>query len=448
MTTPTAASPTVDWVHEVALDAYAYLYPLVTMELTRRQATNVVEPSGFHAPMNRFAHVRAFPDAGFREVVRPNFDTLYSAAWLDLADEPIVVSTGADTDGRYYELPMYDMWTDAFAVPGQRTSGTGRGAWAVVAPGWVGEIPEGVGRIDAPTSVIWIIGRTQTNGPADYPAVHAFQDQLALTPLSAWGGGPVEPPSGTVDPSVDTATEPLKQADSLTAEAFFDLGLDLLAAYGPHLTDGPMVMRMERAGLAPGARFGDLDPAVKAALADVPNEARQKMAAALPKLANVVNGWQMNVETMGVYGNSYMKRAIVTKVGLGANAAEDAVYPLALADADGNPFDGANDYVLRFEADQMPPVQAFWSLTMYDGDGFQIPNPIDRFAIGDRDALQFGADGSLELLLSATSPGADRESNWLPTQAGPLGLTMRLYSPKSSVLDGTWSPPAVRVVAS
>jgi hypothetical protein len=434
--------PTVAWIHDVAVDAYVYLYPLVSMELTRQQMTNTERASGSHAPTNQFAHLRAFPAGDFREVVRPNFDTLYSSAWLDLRDEPIVVSAGEDTDGRYYELPMYDMWTDAFAVPGQRTSGTGPGAWAVTGPGWQGNLPDGVARIDAPTPGVWIIGRTQTNGPADYPAVHAFQDTLTLTPLSAWGSTAPEV-LGSVDPGVDMATPPLQQANSMDAATYFDLGLRLLAEQGPHLTDGPLLMRMERAGLGAGATFGDLPTSTQEALSDVPSAALASMTAMLPRLANVVNGWQMNIDTMGVYGNFYVKRAIVAMVGLGANAAEDAVYPLAMADADGDAFDGATDYVLRFAADELPPVDAFWSLTMYDGEGFQIPNALDRFAIGDRDALQFGPDCSLELYLQHSSPGAERESNWLPSAPGPLGLTLRLYAPQRPVLDGTWNPPPV-----
>ncbi len=434
--------PTDAWIHDVAVDAYVYLYPLVSMELTRQQMTNTERAGGSHAPTNQFAHLRAFPAGDFREVVRPNFDTLYSSAWLDLRAEPIIVSAGEDADGRYYELPMYDMWSDAFSVPGQRTSGTGPGAWAVTGPGWQGTLPDGVARIDAPTPGVWIIGRTQTNGPADYPAVHAFQDSLTLTPLSAWGSTAPEV-LGSVDPRVDMATPPLQQANSMDAATYFDLGLRLLAEQGPHLTDGPLLMRMERAGLGAGATFGELAPGTQESLSDVPSVALASMTAMLPRLANVVNGWQMNIDTMGVYGNFYVKRAIVAMVGLGANAAEDAVYPLAMADADGDAFDGATDYVLRFAADELPPVDAFWSLTMYDGEGFQIPNALDRFAIGDRDALQFGPDGSLELYLQHSSPGAERESNWLPSAPGPLGLTLRLYAPQRPVLDGTWNPPPV-----
>lgn len=179
------------------------------------------------------------------------------------------------------------------------------------------------------------------------------------------------------------------------------------------------------------------------ALDDVPAAALQAMRQAFPRMAKVVNGWQMNIDTIGVYGNFYLKRAVVTMVGLGANSAEDAVYPILMADADGNPLTGDNDYVIHFGKDELPPVDAFWSVTMYDAKGFQAANSLDRFAIGDRDPLQYNADGSLDLYLQHQSPGTGREANWLPAPKGPLGITMRLYSPKSSVLTGTWAPPAV-----
>jgi hypothetical protein len=396
--------------------------------------------------MNAFAHVRSFPTADFRDVVRPNFDTLYSAAWLDLRPEPIVVAAGDDADGRYYELPMYDMWSDCFAAPGQRTSGTGAGAWAIVPPGWTGRLPDGVGRIDAPTPVIWIIGRTQTNGPDDYPAVHAFQDRLGLTPLSDWGRtSPAV--RGSIDPGIDMATEPLSQVNGMDAATYFDLALELLADHGPHLTDGPLLMQIRRLGLEPGTTFTSLEPNTQKILGEVPAAALEAMGKAFPRIARVVNGWQMNTDTMGVYGNFYVKRAIVAMVGLGANSPEDAVYPVLMTDADGKPLTGAHDYVIHFAADALPPVHAFWSVTMYDAEGFQVANALDRFAIGDRDPLQFNGDGSLDLYLQQRSPGPDKERNWLPSAPGPLGVTMRLYAPKPAVLDGTWNPPAVSVKA-
>jgi hypothetical protein len=174
------------------------------------------------------------------------------------------------------------------------------------------------------------------------------------------------------------------------------------------------------------------------------NAALQDMMGALSKLATGINGWTMLADTMGVYGDAYFRRAVVAMVGLGANQPEDAVYPVLTADADGNPMTGDHDYVIHFDADNLPPVAAFWSVTMYDADGFQVANELNRFAIGDRDQLRFNADGSLDLYLQHTNPGPERQSNWLPAPRGPLGVTMRLYAPKREVLAGTWTPPLVR----
>ena len=248
------------------------------------------------------------------------------------------------------------------------------------------------------------------------------------------------------DNGPDAKLPPLARISSMAVGEYFDRALTLLELHPPHLTDWSLLARMARIGLVPGSSFADLDPLVRSALATVATDAQASLTKALPGLANVVNGWQMNIDTMGVYGNFYVKRAIVTMIGLGANAAEDAIYPVLQADADGQPIRGDSDYVLHFDADQLPPVHAFWSVTMYDGRGFQVANPINRFAIGDRDELTYNPDGSLDLFLQHGSPGPDRESNWLPSPSGRVGITMRLYAPKPAVLDGTWAPPAVRKV--
>ena len=433
--------------YEIGVEAYIYLYPLVTMDVTRRQMTNIEagKRPGF-GPMNTFSHMRAFPPADLKVVVRPNFDTLYSSGWLDLTSEPMIISA-PDTGGRYYLLPMLDMWTDAFAVPGKRTSGTQPGRFAVVPPGWQGELPAGVRRIDAPTPYVWIIGRTQTNGPKDYEAVHQVQDGYTVTPLSRWGKEP-QPVTVKLDPTVDMTTPTLEQVNKMPAGAYFTYAAELMKLHPPHLTDWSILARMQRIGLEPGKGFDIeiLDPAVKQALERAPSDGLQSMQAKAPTLARVVNGWQMNTDTMGVYGDYYLKRAIVAMVGLAANQPEDAIYPLAFADADGKPLNGDNNYVLHFDKQELPPVEAFWSVTMYDQDGFQAANPLNRFAIGDRDALQYNADGSLDLYLQHDSPGPERESNWLPAPRGPLGVTMRLYAPKTEALDGRWVPPALQRV--
>jgi hypothetical protein len=289
---------------------------------------------------------------------------------------------------------------------------------------------------------VWIIGRTQTNGAKDYPAVHKIQDGFKVVPLSQWGRAPT-PVTVRIDPSIDMKTPPKTQVDTMPADKFFAYGAELMKTNPPHVTDWSTLARLKRIGIEPG-RF-DTGKADQAALARGAKGGLKLMRDKLPTLARVANGWQMNTDTMGVYGDYYLKRAIVAMVGLGANQPEDAIYPLAVSDGEGRPVTAENRYVLSFKKDELPPADAFWSLTMYDAEGFQVANPINRFAIGDRDALKFNSDGSLDLYIQHENPGAERESNWLPApKSGPIGLTMRLYAPQQAALDGRWNPPPLR----
>ena len=441
---PTAQAISEDEAHSIGVDAYLYFYSLVTMDVTRKQLTNQEPtPGGIGGPMNSFANVGAFPPADMRVVVRPNFDTLYSSGWLDLTKEPVVVSA-PDTGGRYYLLPMLDMWTDVFASPGWRTTGTEAGNFLVTLPGWSGTVPDGMTRIDAPTPYVWIIGRTRTDGPADYDAVHKVQADYKITPLSQWGKEPV-PPEVKIDPSIDMKTPPKIQVDTMPAGKFFAYAAELLKLHPPHITDEPIIAQLERIGFEVGKSF-DLDkadPAVKNAFESAPADAQKLMTWKMPTLARVANGWSMNTDTMGVYGNYYLKRALVSQLGLGANLPEDAIYPLNLADSDGKPLDGGSNYTIHFDKEQIPPVQAFWSITLYDPQGFQVANPLNRFAVSSWMPFKYNADGSLDLYFQNESPGADKDANWLPAPKGPYNLTMRLYAPKSDALTGKWNPPPV-----
>jgi hypothetical protein len=274
------------------------------------------------------------------------------------------------------------------------------------------------------------------------------QDGFTATPLSEWGKA-YQPPAFTPDPSVDMKTDPMKQVNGMSAAAYFAYAAELMKVNPPHIADWSILARMRRIGLNVGESFDakSLPPDVRQALEGVPAEGLRQIEAKIPTLARVVNGWSMSTDTMGAYGDYYLKRACVALVGLGANQPQDAIYPLNVADADGKPLDGANAYVLHFAKEELPPVGAFWSVTMYDAEGFQAANSIDRFAIGDRDPLRYNADGSLELYLQHDSPGADKEANWLPAPLGPLGVTMRLYAPKAPALDGRWNPPAIKRVS-
>ncbi|NQV26359.1 MAG: DUF1254 domain-containing protein, partial [Rhodopirellula sp.] len=308
----------------IAVDAYAYFYPIVTMDITRKQSTNIEAGKEFaKGPMNMFVSVPEYPPADLKVVVRVNFDTLYSVAWLDLTQEPMVVSA-PDTDRRYYLLPMLDMWTDAFASPGSRTTGTEAGNFLVTPPGWTGTVPKGFSHIAAPTPYVWIIGRTKTDGAADYPAVHKIQAGYKVTPLSGWGKRPV-PVTVKIDPTVDMKTPPKTQVDAMPADKYFAYAAELMKLHPPHVTDQPIIAQMKRVGIEPGRSFdiSKVEAVVRTALEAAPAEAQKLMAWKLPTIARVANGWSMNTDTMGVYGNYYLKRAIVTQLGLGAHLPED-----------------------------------------------------------------------------------------------------------------------------
>jgi hypothetical protein len=441
------AAITAEEAHAIGVDAYLYFYPIVTMDVTRKQLTNQeAGPGSLGGPMNRFANIPAFPTADMRSVVRPNFDTLYSSGWLDLTKEPLVVSA-PDTGGRYYLLPMLDMWTDVFASPGWRTTGTEAANFLVTPPDWSGAVPDGFTQIKAPTPYVWIIGRTKTDGPTDYDAVHKIQAGYKITPLSQWGKE-AAPPKAKIDPSIDMKTSPKVTVDTMKADKFFAYAAELLKLHPPHITDQPIIARLKRIGFEPGKSF-DLDkadPAVQEGLASAPEAAQKLMAWKAPTMARIANGWSMNTDTMGVYGNYYLKRAIVAQLGLGANLPEDAIYPLNVADDTGKTLDGASDYVIHFEKSDIPPVEAFWSITLYDLEGFQVANSMNRFALSSWMNFKTNPDGSLDLYFQNESPGADKEANWLPAPKGPFNLTMRLYAPKGDALTGKWNPPPVMKV--
>lgn len=292
-------------------------------------------------------------------------------------------------------------------------------------------------RIDAPTAFVWVIGRTKTDGPADYDAVHKIQAGYKVTPLSQWEKPPVAA-TVTIDPSIDMKTPPKTQVDTMDPGKYFATAAEFMKAAPPHITDQPMIAELKKIGIEPGKSFDPdkADPIVRKALENVPQDAQNLMDWKLKTLAPVVNGWSMNTDTMGVYGNYYLKRAIIAQFGLGANLPEDAIYPANLADASGKPLDGAHDYTIHFDKGATPPANAFWSITLYDPQGFQVPNALNRFAVSSWMPFHYNSDGSLDLYFQNESPGAAREANWLPAPKSGFNLTMRLYAPRSDALTG------------
>ena len=433
----------------IASDAYVFGYPLVTMEMTSRVMTNVVKPEGSRAPMGTLIRLRAYPDASFRDVTAPNADTLYTTAFLDVGDEPWVVSV-PDMKDRYFLLPFLNGWTEVFQVPGSRTTGSGAKTYLVTGPGWSGKVPDGMVQIKSSTSIVWMLGRIYCSGtPEDYAAVHALQDQFKLFPLSALGKD-YAPPAGKIDPAIDMKTSVRDQVNALSAADYFTLLAELMKRNPPAAKDAPALERFKQVDLVPRQNFD-------AKAMDT------RWAKRLPQLSydrimlhfkhsdgdiQDINGWGYTTKT-GTYGTDYLQRALITAIGLGANRPQDAVYPTSLKDKDGAEYSGANKYELRFAPGQLPPVKGFWSLTMYDAGMFFVANPIDRYSMSMRTDPKLEADGSLVIYVQNESPGADKQANWLPAPKDRFNLMLRLYWPDEndpSILNGSWVIPAVTKV--
>jgi hypothetical protein len=436
---------------EIAIDAYIYAYPLVTMELTRRVSTNVEKPEGAAAPMGQFAKLRQYPAVDNHAVTAPNADTLYTIVWLDVSREPWVVSI-PDMKDRYFLFPMLDGWTNVFQDPGKRTTGTRAQKYAITGPGWSGTLPAGVTEYKSPTGMVWVLGRIYCTGtPEDYKAVHALQDQLSAVPLSAYGK-PYTPAPGVVTPGIDTKTSVRDQINAMDGASYFKLFAELLKTNPPAADDAPMLAKLAKIGIVPGQDFdaSKLEPAVAKGIAAAPKPGQEKISSLKDAIvtgdAKVENGWMFFSKT-GLYGTGYRNRALITWYGLGANRPQDAVYPTSEGPDILKKYSGTNKYVVHFNKGEMPPANAFWSITMYDKDYFFFPNSINRYTVSSRNKFKTNADGSVDLYIQKDSPGKDNDRNWLPAPADDFVLMMRLYWPSEkppSLLDGTWKPPQVK----
>jgi hypothetical protein len=419
-------------------EGYIYGYPLVITDVTRANAALTMGPE------NQLRRVRQFPDASFKEVVRPNVDMLYTTAFIDTAKGPWVFEMAAN-DQRYEVMPFMDGWTNVFAAPGTRTTGPRGGKFLLVGPGWQGETPAGLTLMTSNTQMVWLIGRTQTNGVADFDRVHHLQDGLTLRSLADWQLGKQEPRT-TWQPSTIKPIPAPVQMQTMGAQTFFTRLALLMANNPPAAADGPMLVKLARIGVAPGQppNWGLLDQwsvGLGRWIADF------TVARELKKPSDTVRGWSTPPAMLGDYGTYYNTRAVVAMVGLGANLPADAMYPNTAMDNAGKPLDGSHRYRLHFKAGDLPPVNAFWSVTAYGADEALIDNPTQRHALGDRDPLVFNADGSLDLWVQADKPAQDKQHNWLPVKAGAgFLLNARLYWPKASALNGMWGMPAVELI--
>ena len=425
-------SETDENIWETVEDAYVYAFPLVIMDATKISATNTEEVDSEKAPVNQFIHSVALADAQFRTVVTPNVDTIYSQVWYDLSEEPMVYEL-PETD-RFCKVQVLDGWTNTAAVLDKA------GAYAITLSTWEGELPEGVTRIDVPTSMAWSITRIVLSGEEDLPNVHAMQEKMKLMPLSDYiSGETYEPPKGSYSEENDYI--PVDKVLSMDPVTFFNKANELMVKNSPAVADKEMLEKIAAVNIGPGMEFdtsvltGDVAENWKTMLTKI----RLKLTKEGQKFSKKLGQWDYFGEPIGYFNTEYAYRALVALAGLGANTVEVALYPKIEQDADGNPLTGEKSYLLHFESYPQVLEGGFWSVTAYGDDDFLIDNPIDRYCINDRSGLKMNDDDSVDVILSEDAP--KDTTNWLPVGDG-FHLYMRIYTPDMDALE-TWTAPTI-----
>jgi len=428
-----------------ATEAYIYGFPLVMMDLTK-EASTASTAGEFTAPVNQFSVMTHYPDASFHAVARTGLDTLFAVSWADLDKEPLVLSV-PDTSGRYYVIAFFDMWSNVFASIGKRNTGSAAANFLIAGPNWQGTPPADVKQsFRSPTRFVWVNGQMQADGRKDYEVVDALQKQYKLTPLSAWGQ-PYNPPAEVPIPAGIDTSPPLEQVQKMNAGAFYARLARLMKDNPPAPADAPTVEKLKKLGIIPGQDFD-----ISKAGADSARALERSMHTfeilqkGVTKL-KTDQGWIVIPKDFADYGTDYQTRAGIALIGLGGIRPVDVVYPTAFDDGENKPLDAPNRYLLHFDKGQKPPTNATWSVSMYDPQGFYVPNTINRYNLAAWMPMKYNPDGSLDMYIQSSSPGADKEANWIPAPAsGPFNLTVRNYWPTQPVLDGTYKLPPVKKV--
>lgn len=435
-TAPDGGPPSND-PRAVAADAYVFGYPLVLMDATRASS----------GPMNRLLHAHSLPTPGDRVVVRMNLDTLYSQAWLDLMAEPLVLQVPAMDADRYWLMQMMDAWSNTVHNPSsvhpqvQADQVTPPFTYMLTGPAWSGTVPPGITRLAMPTNTVWMIGRVQVYGQDDIAAVRVIQAKMILMPLSGWLAHPDGRTPGLTINASQKKPFPQRDVAAMDGPTFFTKMCALMAADPPAAADKSAMDRFASIGVSPRGT-----PCADAAVLNAGIQAaRREIATFHDPAAEEVNGWLFSTD-FGTYGTNYVVRAYTAFFGLGANLPADTLYPTfsGLADANGAP----KRFRLHFPVGQLPPVDAFWSITAYDADGLLVPNPANIHAVGHQIPVKANSDGSVDIAVQNADPGpAVPAGNWLPIPAtGMFSLTMRLYAPKPRAARGQWQPPRLETV--
>lgn len=430
---------------KLAEEAFIFTLPLAMMEITKRKFTNYEVPSELGAPINQFSNKNEFPDFKFRKYALPNTDTYSSSAFCDVTNDAIVLSLPA-TNGRYYFMSALDAYSNVFFSPGTRTTGNNAGNYLITGPKWSGTVPAGIKEhIKSPTVIFWLLGYFQVNSKEDGESfVIPIQNKLKITPLTSWGKE-YSPPQGKIDPTV-SKEDPNTIIRYIRIDEYFQFVNKLMEENPPKSEDKAAMNLFAKIGVIPGEKFdvNKFNSETLAEMKNIPSKVFNTFYEELLKPKQLQNGWNIMMKGMGSYGTDYDLRALVAYAGLGANLSEDAVYPSCNRDSEGNPFTGEKSYQIHFDKGETPPVNAFWSLTMYNKQGHFIENPLNIYSVGQGSQLKYNIDGSLDIYIQNLSPGKNKESNWLPSPEGEFNLILRMYQPKEIILDGSWIPPSVK----
>ena len=438
----------------IAHQAYIYGYPLVTTKITGLAFVNTAKPDPrtLQAPINQLVNMPEYPPATYHGVTAPNADTLYSCAFLDLSGEPVVLSY-PDMGKRYFLFPIYDAWTNVIHSAGSRTSGQTAQNLLIAGPSWHGPVPRTMTLVRSSTNKAFIIGRVYSDGsPTDLAQVHRLQAEFKLVPLSSFDK-PFTPPAGQTGGPYTPKEVVRNVIAKMTASEYFNFMADAMKENPPILPqDGLILARLAKIGIVPGKPFdmSQLSTENQQAIEKVPQEVSAQFATMKAQgLGKNVNGWEIPGKC-GRYGKDYLNRAVVSAFGWGCNLPEDAVYPITKVDSDGNPLKGTHTYMIHFNKGETPPVQGFWSITMYDNAYYFYPNALNKLTLSPRDRLHYNADGSLDLYFSHFRPAGIAEANWLPAPKDDFILCLRMYWPKEtppSILptaNPSWTPPPVK----
>lgn len=430
----TPGTLSTDEVWDLVYKAYVYAFPLVLSNATKIYSTNTDGTIANRAPVNQLNHARQLANADYRTIVTPNVDTLYSQAWLDLSEEPIIFVL-PETD-RFCNMQLLDAWTNTAALLDEA------GVYAIALPSWEGELPENVIRVNVPTTTVWALGRTVLNDVDDLPNVHAIQDQMQMLPLSAYlSGEAYTAPTGTY--SADNEFVPLNKVFSMTPVEFFATANALMLTNAPAEADAAILEEIAAINVGPGLTFdmSILGDDIATRWTQTLQKLNVSLATDTAAFAQQIGQWLFYGAPIGDFGTEYAYRTGVAITGFGANTVDVAIYPKTLVDEAGETLTGEKTYILHF--DTLPPMLegGFWSVTVYGDDQFLIDNPIDRYCINDRSNFTLNEDGTLDIILSKDAP--ENTDNWLPVSDGEFRLFLRIYFPDMEALE-TWTPAVVR----